>query len=342
VVLILGAGLALSQAAVAAPSAKDKMVAALLGAAQKAFDAGEFERAGEIYLDLWRQDSTQPLYLYNAGRARHLGGQLDSAEDLYRQLLALPGLDQARIDKTRGYLVEVQRRKGERKAEEAAKVERDGKYDAAAALWRDAFDLDPNRHAWLARAGRSMQLAGKKDEAAAAYQKYLAAAPKDASDRSDVVRWFGELKPGDAAPSGGGPGAAAPVGGNAPAVGVGAQGAASKTPIAAWIALGGGGALVAGGAAMYLLALGDQDQLQKDLDASAHTVGGKTVYKLDYAAIRDRNDAIAQGKTIGVALTGAGVAAACVGVWLVLSEPKSGVAVAPALDLRGVRAAWRF
>ncbi len=352
--LLLVVAMCTPAAATAAPkSAKEQMIATLNNAANKAFDAGDFARAADIYLDLWRQDSTQPLFLYNAARASHLGGQLDRAEDLYRQLLALPGLDQARLDKTRGYLVEVQRRKGERKAEEAAKVEAAGNYEAAAALWRDAFDLDPNRLGWLARAGRALHLAGKKADAAAAYKKYLDTAPKDAADRSDVERWGAELRstgPDAAAPkTGGSPAAAHPAATSHTTPGVGQTGPApgvhkaeSGVPMTAWIALGGGALLVGGGAVLYMGAAADQDALQKDLDAAKTTVDGKAVWKLDYADVEARNATIGRNTTIGAVIGGAGVLAAGVGAWLAVTAPKAKLAAAPAPDLGGVRLAWRF
>ena len=346
-------GSSVAPALEAAPSAKDKMLATLLTAAQKAFDAAEFSRAAELYLDLWRQDASQPLYLYNAGRASHLGGQLDRAEDIYRQLLALPGLEQTRIDKTRGYIVEVQRRKGEHKAEEAAQFERKGKYDAAATTYSEAFELDSTRHAWLARAGRSLHLAGRRDDAGAAYRKFLKGAPKEAPDRAEVEGWLRELggsAGAAAAPQGGVPspgGAAAPAAGAAPGAAfadptVTATAAAPGTPLLAWIALGGGAALTAGGAVLFLGAQSDADALQAELDASKHDVSGKAVIALDYDHIRDRNDAIAQSKTIGAAVAGVGVVSMGVGAWLALTAPKAQVAFAPAPDLGGVRMAWRF
>lgn len=331
-------GIGAAPPALAAPSAKEKMLATLLAAAQKAFDAADFARAAELYLDLWRQDSTQPLYLYNAGRSSHLGGQLDRAEDLYRQLLALPGLDQARIDKTRNYLVEVRQRKGERKAEEAARVEASGNYDAAAAVWRDAFDLDPKRHAWLARAGRCLHLAGKQADAAAAYQKYLDAAPKDAAERGDVERWAKELQPA-AAPE---PKPATAAAGKKADSPMAVSEVERGVPVAAWAALGGGALLLGGGAVVYLGAAGDQTQLEKDIAAAKSTVDGKTVVKLDYADVSARNDKIASGKTLGAALCGAGVLSAGAGAWLALTVPKAKVAVAAAPELGGVRFAWRF
>lgn len=364
--------LAIAGQGMAAPpkSAKDQMVATLNAAAQKAFDAGDFARAADIYLDLWRQDGAQPLYLYNAARASHLGGQLDRAEDLYKQLLALPGLDQARLDKSRGYLVEVKRRRGERKAEEAARLESDGKYEASAALWRDAFDLDPGRHAWLVRAGRALHLAGKKMEALEVYKKYLEMAPQNAPERADVQRWTAELKPASAAAPAApaevkpGPNGAAEVkaGPNAPTegkagpqpgggvanAGDGRQPAVTATlpaggvPTTAWIALGAGVAAIAGGVVVYLKAASDADTLQKDLDAAKRTVDGQTVYLLNHSDVTTRNDAIARDKSLGVVLGGVGVIGAGVGAWLLLTAPRSRVVMLPAPDLGGVRLAFQF
>ncbi len=321
----------------AAPAGKEKLLDTLLTAAQKAFFAGDFARAADLYADLWRQDPSQPSYLYNAARSSHLGGQLDRAEDLYRQLIANPAADKAQVEKCKGYLAELLARKGQRKADEAAKVEGNGNYEAAAALWRDAYDLDPTRIGWLARAGRALDLAGKKAEAAAVYKTYLATAAKDAVERGDVERWNAEVQRTTA-----GPGAASSA--KSPA-GVGAPGVHKSeggVPMTAWLALGGGALLLGGGAVLYMGAASDQQALEKDLDAAKTVVDGKTVWKLDYAEVEGRNAAIARNKTIGVALGGVGVVAAGVGAWLAVSAPKARVVALPAPDLGGVRLAWRF
>ena len=67
-----------------------KVVQALIAAAQKEFDAGHFERAGELFLEVWLQGKDSRPALYNAARGFHLAGKLDKAESLYRELLALP------------------------------------------------------------------------------------------------------------------------------------------------------------------------------------------------------------------------------------------------------------
>lgn len=331
----------------AAPAGKEKLLATLLTAAQKAFFAGDFARAADLYADLWRQDPEQPSYLYNAARASHLGGQLDRAEDLYRQLIGNAAADKAQVEKCKGYLAELLARKGQRKADEAAKVEANGNYEAAAALWRDAYDLDPTRLGWLARSGRALHLAGKKAEAAAAFKKFLDTAPKDAPERADVERWNAELQgaAGHAAPVGPqhGDGVKAKPGSAAPdAPGPGVHKADGGVPMTAWIALGSGAILVGGGAVLYMDAASDQDALQKELDAARTTVDGKTVWKLDYADTEARNATIGRSKTIGAVVAGAGVLAAGVGAWLAVTAPKARLVAAPAPDLGGIRLAWRF
>ena len=83
---VLLATLAPAGPVLAAPP-KSKVVTALIGAAQKEFDGGNFDRAGELFLDVWKQDKTQTAALYNASRAMHLAGNLDKADDLYREIV---------------------------------------------------------------------------------------------------------------------------------------------------------------------------------------------------------------------------------------------------------------
>lgn len=74
--------------------ARGGTVEAMIAAAQREFDAGNFARAGGLFLAIWRQgpssDRTQLAALYNAARAYQLAEELDQAEALFRELAAYP------------------------------------------------------------------------------------------------------------------------------------------------------------------------------------------------------------------------------------------------------------
>ena len=81
----------------------------VFAAAQKEFGAGHFERAGELFLEVWQQGKAERPALYNAARAFHLAGKLDKAEALYREFQALPDQDAAVAAKIPAFLEAVLR-----------------------------------------------------------------------------------------------------------------------------------------------------------------------------------------------------------------------------------------
>ncbi len=175
-----------------APAAS-KTVAALLAAAQKQLDAGNFERAAELFVEIWRMDKTTVPALYNAARSFQLAGQLDKSERLFREMLALADLDPQARAKAQTQLDAVLAKRAERRADEAASAESAGQYEAAVALWADALTLDPKRTEWLKRLGRAAHLGGKRPQALAAYDRYLKAPGLSPADRAQVEAWRGEL-----------------------------------------------------------------------------------------------------------------------------------------------------
>ncbi|MBM4341806.1 MAG: hypothetical protein FJ100_00310 [Deltaproteobacteria bacterium] len=175
-----------------APAAS-KTVAALLAAAQKQLDAGNFERAAELFLEIWRVDKTTVPALYNAARSFQLAGQLDKAERLFREMLALADLEPQARAKAQTQLDAVLAKKAERRADEATSAESAGQYDAAVALWAEALTLDPKRADWIKRLGRAAHLGGKHAQASAAYERYLKTAGVSAGDRAQVEAWRAEL-----------------------------------------------------------------------------------------------------------------------------------------------------
>lgn len=177
----------------AEPPAASKTIVALLAAAQKQLDAGNFERAAELFLEIWRLDRSTIPALYNAARSFQLAGQLDKSERLFRELLALAELPPAARSKAQTQLDAVQVKRGERRAEDAHRSESAGQFEVAMAMWSEALALDPDRVDYLRRLGRAAQLAHKPQQALAAYAKFLASKVVSEADRSQVQAWRAEL-----------------------------------------------------------------------------------------------------------------------------------------------------
>jgi len=55
---------------------KSTLIQGLAKAAETATAAGDFARAGDLYLEIWHADGTQQVALYNAARAHQLAGNL--------------------------------------------------------------------------------------------------------------------------------------------------------------------------------------------------------------------------------------------------------------------------
>ena len=178
---------------VLAAPANAKLVPVLITAAKKEFDGGNFERAGELYLQIWQQDNSLMVALNNAGRAYQMAGRLEKADELYRLYLQQPQAEPAGIAKVRGYQAELQVARADLKVEGAARAESEGKFALAAQLWHDAERLVPDRWPWVLRGARAEQQAGRPAEAAEGYQRYLAGASIDAPERAEALRWQGEL-----------------------------------------------------------------------------------------------------------------------------------------------------
>ncbi|MBI5607535.1 MAG: hypothetical protein HY902_01490 [Deltaproteobacteria bacterium] len=84
---------------------------AIAAEACAAFDAGEFERAVDLYLAAYRADPAQVGMIYAAARAAHLAGQLDRADELYRQALQNPGLASDLAEQARQHLADLAARR---------------------------------------------------------------------------------------------------------------------------------------------------------------------------------------------------------------------------------------
>lgn len=331
-----------------AAAPKSKVVQALIAAAQKEFEAGNFDRAGELFVEIWRQDPDSRPALYNAARAFQLAGKLERADELFRELLALPDLDAALKTKAQTQLDVLQRQRGERKAEEADRAEKGGQYAAAAGLWADAVRLLPSKPAWALRQARALHLAGQWAAALAAYDRYLGTTPAPGEDRAQVQAWREEVEqklhppaqpeprvvpqapvepahaatPTEAPPT---PAVPAPVQARrepVPPVAVAKQAPepASRLPV---IVLGGGSALAVAGIVTLLVAKGEDADLQAKFSTD-HKI--TTITRAQSLAEADR---ISGHYALGWALTGVGMVGAGVGAWLLASQPQARVTVAP-------------
>ena len=327
-------------------SQQEKAIAALSNAAQSELDQGHFERAADLFLQLWRKDATLPVALLNAARSSQLAGQWERADELYREFLALPNQEPARLAKARRFYDELRSAKAQRKAEEAARAERDGRYDLAAALWTDAFDLDRTRLASLARLGRAQHLAGKGEVARATYRKYLDVTGIEAPDRADVQRWLAELpsesattptpavvtnSPGST-PTTAQPPSTAPAPGNSaapPATAVAVPTvtahASNSTPWRAVALTATGGTALLAGAGLLAVGLGKKADYEA---AVGKTDAQGNILSIDHDTAREMAQRAETYVNLGFGVAGVGAVAAGVGLWLWLREPAGAGAVA--------------
>lgn len=345
---VFAAALALTvpgQAVFAAPAAKSKVVQALISAAQKEFDAGNFERAGELFLEIYRQDPETKPALYNAARAYQLAGKVDRADELFRELIAAPEMDPALKVKAQNQLDSLQVKRGERKADEADRAEKAGQYSAAAGLWGEAVQLQSAKVAWTLRHARALHLAGQAAAALATYDRYLAATPETNPDRAQVQGWKAELTakpapPPDSpvlppdklvepikAPAPIDPG---PVKSVVPVV----PPAPAKSPLPLAV-MGGSGALLVGGLIVVAVASGDESALLGKKNPA--TGKFKDITFLAYQAEANR---ISGNYALGWTLTGLGAIGAGVGAYLWTQQDKPSIAVVPTLT--GLALAGRF
>ena len=332
--LAVTCALALPRVATAGPGApRSKVVQTLITAAQKEFDAANFERAGQLFLEIWRQDKTLPPALYNAARAWHLAGKLDKADALYREYLALPGIEAAARSKIDEHLADLRLRRSEAYADDAAQAEKAANFALAVRLWGEALQIQP-RPAWLLRRARAEHLAGNAEAATKGYDRYLELATETAPERADALRWRAELQPSA-------PAAPKALGTTAPSLpseaGATAYQRLETAPdrTLAWILTGGGAAVGLAGAGLYLATLSDQAAHEASLEARTDGKFSGTAYEDAKASA----DAINGRVRLAWAVGGAGAVAAGVGAWMLLKTPGK-VAVAPVPG--GAIVAWRW
>jgi len=179
------------RALAAPPSAKSMQ--ALLIASQKQLDARNYERASELYLEIWHLDPTGVIALYNAARAMQLSGNIDKAAPLYQEFLALAEVPRELRTKAQTQMAVVQKKQAELRMTDAEEADSAGQFNIAVSLWQQAVALDGAQTDWLRRLGRSLQLADRKEESLAAYDKYLATPAAIGAERAQVAGWRAQL-----------------------------------------------------------------------------------------------------------------------------------------------------
>lgn len=329
-----------------------KAAAAMAEQAATAFQTGDLARSAQFYLQAFRQDPSEPSYLYGAARAEHMAGRLEPAEEHYRQFIAAKGADSQRIEKTRGYLRELALARADAKAEDADRSAQKGAWKVAAAVWLDAWHIAPERQRYLFKAARAQHEAGDTDAAIVNLRAYLRDTPPDASDRGEAQALLDQMtappKPAAAtSPAAPTPEAVAPVPAavapvlekrpaaqpvaqpvaRAPVVvapAVPPKDVASGGNLAKWT-LGGGAVLAAAGLGLVGWGLVEAADYRTRLNYDGANVRGKLTYDQAAAEI----DTIHGHWLAGGILAGVGIAAAGWGAWSLRHDASNSAVLVP-------------
>ena len=332
-----------------------KTAVTMMQQAAKAYEAGDFVKAAEWYGKAWRLDPL-PAYLWALARAEHLGAMFEPAAEHYRQFIALPGADLAKVAKAQQYLLEAEAELITAQTRAAETAMQSGKPALAAELYLNALKVMPTRLDLLFKAAVAEQMAEQWQAALAHFEDYLARAPVDAPDRVQAVARQGWLRqklglaPQAIAPA---PAIRLPVAKPAkipePAVEqpkpvqpsvvvkgpspiptravdtVVVQKPAERPTWPGWTLIGSGAALVGGG--IVLLVGGRSDAAA--VNASQQHGPGEPISSLTYDQAAAQVSSANMRMGVGAALAGAGVAAAGVGAWLLLKTDDRHAMVLP-------------
>lgn len=197
-----------------------------------------------------------------------------------------------------------------------------GRYLEAEQRYAEAWRLWPGEPLYLYNAARAAERAGRLEAAERMYSLYLDKAPPGQAEIAKARFHLAEIK-ANRKHAGAGPGAA--------------TGSARGTAGLAILITGGvvavGGGLLLGSAA--------SDQTDLDTRLGQRNAQGEIVGISHTDALAKQN-AINTSKYIGWGMVGGGAVAGVTGAILMATAPSSRVALAPALDGRGVQLAWRF
>ena len=336
----------------------------LVQQAAKSYEAGDFVKAADLYEKAWRLDPS-PAYLWALARAEHLAGVNESAIDHYRQFIANPGTESARVTKAQAYLAEVEQEVNKTRLREADAATRSGNPALAAELYLQAYRTAPRRFDWLFKAAVAEQMAENFQGALQHLDTYLSLAPPDADARGQAsardaflrqklglkpMKIVEKTVPNPEVAQHAGPGqiqrgvpesANAPVGGKpmlgaeSPLVSKPAQGAdRAKWP--GWTAVGGGVVALAGGVVLLIGAQADATQLARDQNHDP----GQLLTNLSHEVAQSRARAINTRAALGWTATGLGLAASGFGVWWLTRHPEQAAIVVPTQN--GAQLAVRF
>ena len=135
-----------------------KTAVTMMQQAAKAYEAGDFVKAAEWYGKAWRLDPL-PAYLWALARAEHLGAMFEPATEHYRQFIALPGADLAKVAKAQQYLLEAEAELITAQTRAAETAMQSGKPALAAELYLNALKVMPTRLDLLFKAAVAEQMA---------------------------------------------------------------------------------------------------------------------------------------------------------------------------------------
>ncbi len=322
-----------------------KTAVTMMQQAAKAYEAGDFAKAAEWYGKAWRLDPL-PAYLWALARAEHLGAMFEPATEHYREFIALPAADAARVAKAHQYLVETEAEAVKTRVRDADAATSGGKPALAAELYLRALKVFPTRLDLLFNAAVAEQMAEQWQPALAHQDEYLGKAPADAPDRPQALTRRGWLRQKlGLAPQAIPPPVAVSPPPVVPSVvvkpvvlappPVPAQPRTIETVVVAqpevrskwpaWTLLGGGAALVVGGVVLLVGGMSDAAAL----NAAVNHAPGTLVYGLTYDQATSRASSANTRIGVGAGLAGAGLAAAGVGTWLLLRHDGRQSAVLP-------------
>lgn len=329
---------------------KSKAAEGMAQQATEAYTRGEYERAAELYANAFRTDAL-PNYLYGQARAEQVAGKNDAATEHFKQFMTLPDAEPDRVAKAKDMLAEIDKKAQDARVAEGEQAARSGDFRLAAQIWVDVVKRAPNRVELLYRAGVAYYQAADHQNALAQFDAYLRSAPANATDRNQAQmrrdalaeklgqaknpKVAGDTKTDAKAPDGAGKDPKAEASGGTVDAKPRAE---AKATWPGWAVTGTGVALLGAGVGVYLSTRGDSSALAADTAKS----GGNLVSKISFEEADRRAAAIRSTQTIGLVMAGAGVAATGVGVWLLLSQTDSKVAVAPGPGLWGTSVAVRF
>ena len=330
-----------------------KTALALAVQAASAFESGDMDKASQLYLEAWHTDPGEPNFLYGAARAEQSAGQRDRAEEHYRQFVAMPKADPARVSKANGYLNEFDGVRADDKVQAADRAAKRGEWIVAATGYSEAWKLRQDRVPLLLRSARAWRESGDLKQTQGVLETYLKLAPKDAVDRSEAQAMLDALRgkkqsaataakpPPESRP----PAAPAmppqevrqlPVTAAPPAVAVAAESPHATRRLIGWLTLGTGVAVTAVGVGVLVSGLSQESDYEKRLGWDGGSVAGTMSFDEATAEAGE----IAGRKTLGAVLAGVGLATTAAGALLVVLSPAERVAVVP--SLRGVALAGRF